>query len=439
VSNYASPAADAFYLNKGGGQFTRITEGAWVNDRSPGNPATWADYDNDGHVDLYVGNINTSAFLWKNDGQGGMTLVTGTVTSTLNSMDCSWADYDNDGDPDLFVSCDAAPNLLFENQGDGTFLRVLTGPPVDVIAHSLAVAWGDYDNDGHFDLFVATGYSSPEADLLYRNNGDRTFTRILNGSPVDDTVRSWGAAWGDYDNDGYLDLFVANQQGPNLLYHNERIGRFSQVFDGEVVSDAGHHGPGAWADFDNDGSLDLLVCHIDISGGGLPEPNSLYRNQGNSNAWIMVRLVGTVSNRAAIGAKVRVHATIWGKSVWQLRQISGGEGACQGDLRTHFGLGDATKVDTLRIEWPSGTVQELHNVPVKQILSITEPAKLVPVSSRGFQIRCWKGMQFEVQRTHDLLTWDSLGMVTNLTGTLTFQDTQGGPGTASCFYRVVSR
>ena len=110
-----------------------------------------------------------------------------------------------------------------------------------------------------------------------------------------------------------------------------------------------------------------------------------------------------------------------------------------GDLRAHFGLGDATQADVLRIEWPSGTVQELQNVPAKQILTITEPARLVPLGPREFQIRCWKGMRFEVEMSHNLQAWDSLGLVTNVTGTLTFQDTQGDPQTACCFYRVVSR
>ncbi len=102
----------------------------------------------------------------------------------------------------------------------------------------------------------------------------------------------------------------------------------------------------------------------------------------------------------------------------------------QSDLRTHFGLGDATNVTTLRIEWPSGIVQELSNIAANQILTITEPAQLVPLGPREFQIRCWKGMQFEVEKSSNLQTWDSLGVVTNETGTLIFQDTQGDPGTA---------
>jgi hypothetical protein len=161
--------------------------------------------------------------------------------------------------------------------------------------------------------------------------------------------------------------------------------------------------------------------------------------QRHLNPWSahLLKLVGTASNQSAIGAKVRAQATIWGQSVRQIREISGTP--FTGDLRVHFGLGDATNVTTLRVEWPSAIMQELTNVAANQILTITEPAQLVPVGPREFQIRCWKGMRFEVEKSHDLQNWDSLGMVTNETGTLTFQDTQGDPQATFCYYRVVSR
>jgi len=168
------------------------------------------------------------------------------------------------------------------------------------------------------------------------------------------------------------------------------------------------------------------------------QANSLYYNDGNTNGWIVLRLVGTVSNRSAIGARIRVRATVWAKEMWQLREISGGSGQCsQNDLRAHFGLGDATNVTTLRIEWPSGIVQGLSNIAANQNLAITEPAQLVPLGPREFQIRCWKGMRFVVEKSPDLRTWDSLGAVTNETGTLIFQDTQTEPEAACCYYRVV--
>lgn len=222
----------------------------------------------------------------------------------------------------------------------------------------------------------------------------------------------------------------------NYLYRNNRDGTFSRIrTDNPIVLDQTDGSAGVWADYDNDGFLDLFVGVIDNGLG-----DALYHNEGNDNAWLHVRPVGTVSNRSAIGAKVRIRATVWGQPIWQMREIATGDGFTgQSDLRAHFGLGDATNVTALRIEVPSGIVQEITNVPANQILTITEPARLVPLGPREFQIRCWKGMKFEVEKSHDLRTWDSLGTVTNAAGTLIFQDTQGGAQPAACFYRVVSR
>lgn len=169
------------------------------------------------------------------------------------------------------------------------------------------------------------------------------------------------------------------------------------------------------------------------------DPNLLYRNNGNANAWLLVRLIGTVSNRSAIGAKVRARATIGGKEFWQLREISGGSGYCsQNDLRAHFGLGDATQVDTLRIEWPSGIVQELRDVPVNRILTVIEPPQLVPQGAGAFQIQCWINQIFDVQASADLATWSDVATATNTTGALVFEDAASVQH-ESRYYRVVGK
>jgi hypothetical protein len=170
--------------------------------------------------------------------------------------------------------------------------------------------------------------------------------------------------------------------------------------------------------------------------------NLLYRNNGNSNAWLKVKLVGTVSNRSAIGAKVRVHATIGGKTFWQLREINTGDGFCANALDPHFGLGDATQVDTLRIEWPSGTVQEFHNVAVKQTLTIIEPPRLLAATTNGvpqFSVKGGRGFHYDIQTSTDLAAWSSLGTVTitNLSGIVQIIDTNV-MGAGQRFYRAVS-
>jgi hypothetical protein len=202
---------------------------------------------------------------------------------------------------------------------------------------------------------------------------------------------------------------------------------FTQVITGAIVNDGGNSYGIAWADHDNDGFLDLLVTTVG------DEYNELYRNQGNANAWLIVRPVGTASNRAAIGVKVRALARIDQREVWQMRQISGG---LADDLRAHFGLGDATKVDVLRIEWPSGIVQELKDVPANQILAVTEPPRLTPQDAGAFQVQCWINQSFDVEASTDLTGWSKVATVTNLTGTLVFDDAEAGQHD-SRYYRVV--
>ena len=226
-------------------------------------------------------------------------------------------------------------------------------------------------------------------DFLYHNNGDGTFTKITNSVAVSDDVSSWAAAWGDIDNDGFLDLFVANSGG---------------------------------------------------SGGA----NFLYHNNTNDNHWLKFRPIGTRSNRAAIGAKVRVHATINGQSVWQLREIPGGDGHMgQNSLHVHVGLGNATNADLVRIEGPSGTVQELTNVGSKQFLTVTEPPHLQAAGLQpdgGFQVLLTgaTGLQYDLQTSSDLAAWTFWQTVTNTSRTISITDSNV-PAFSQRFYRAVGR
>lgn len=244
---------------------------------------------------------------------------------------------------------------------DGTFARTITGDIVNDIADSIGCASGDFDNDGWLDLFVANGEASVQNNSLYRNNGDRTFTKVHAGSVVNDGGASSGCAWADYDNDGFLDLFVSNY-----------------FYD---------------------------------SAAAPPQRNFLYRNNGNSNSWVMFRLAGTVSNRSAIGAKVRVKARVRGENFWQLREISGGSGfGSQNDIRVHFGLGDATKAEVVRIEWPSGTLTELHDVEAKKFHTIDEPPRLAVAAAVAGQparitLRGGIGFTYALEASPDLSTW----------------------------------
>jgi hypothetical protein len=353
-----------------------------------------------------------------------------------------WADYDNDGFQDLLIVNNAAgaANLLYHNNRDGTFTRLLTGPIATDKGPESCVngAWGDYDNDGFLDLFVAT--TAEGSNRLYHNNGDGTFTKINSGPMLAHAagVDSTAGAWGDYDNDGHLDLFVSNSGGHNQLFHNNGDGTFTEILSGPPVEDGG---PGitclgtSWADYDNDGFLDLLVLNN--------LPSLLYHNDGNSNSWIEIKCVGTVSNRSAIGAKIRVRATIAGKSIWQMREISGARGYNTAPLVAHFGLGDATTLEVLRIEWPSGAVQEFHGVAARQILTVAEPSRLWAAMANGVPQIWLKGgrnLQYQIEASDDLAAWASIGTlsITNLDGTAMITDTNA-PAANRRFYRAALR
>jgi hypothetical protein len=438
------------YRNSGNGTFTRTTLGGIAPFGSASEGPSWADYDNDGLVDLFVARYG-SDWLFHNDGNGVFRSMINNLAGagTDDSYTAAWADYNKDGRPDLFVAVSSDPprNRLYLNIGGGAFAKITSGSIVSDSAHSYTGTWADYDNDGYPDLFVANG-GDLENNALYHNKGDGTFTKMTSdvvGSLVSDGSSNAGV-WGDYDNDGYLDLFVSNftrailnnfQGAKNFLYHNNGNGSFSRILTGSLVNDVAVPGSCAWGDYDNDGFLDLFVAN----GGHTPQNNALYRNNGNSNGWIKVKLTGTVSNRSAIGAKVRAKATIGGKTFWQLREINTGPGWNGSPLEAHIGLGDATIVQTLRIEWPSGTVQEFHDLTTKQLLPVTEPSRLTAQMANSdvqLVLNGGRGFKYGIEASTDLKIWSQITSltITNLNGTVAIEAaaTQG-----QTFYRAVWR
>jgi hypothetical protein len=447
------------YHNNGNGTFTRITIGSVVTDFANSGGGAWVDYDNDGFLDLFVPTIASStsvhSFLYRNNGDGTFSTITNStlVTDLGSFFGGAWGDYDNDGNLDLFVVGNSdfgfrQPNRLYHNNGDGTFTRVTTGSIATDVANSEVCTWGDYDNDGFLDLFV--GNSTGQKNFLYHNNGDSTFTRITNDIVANDAGKAFGCAWGDYDNDGWLDLYVGNEGNTgnvptvvNFLYHNNGDGTFTKVTTGSPVNEYSDSWGVTWADYDNDGFLDLFASRGDGRG------NYLYRNNGNSNNWLTVKLIGTVSNRSAIGAKVRAKATIGGVSRWQLRQITGGSDfSGHNELQANFGLEDATNVELLRIEWPSGIVQTLTNVAPKQILNVVEHQQPGAVTAPGFtsvsratngavylSVAGDAGLLYLFEGSTNLVNWSRLGVRTNATGAIQFTDLRA-TNYAKRFYRV---
>ncbi|MGH7450786.1 MAG: FG-GAP-like repeat-containing protein, partial [bacterium] len=234
--------------------------------------------------------------------------------------------------------------------------------------------WIDYDNDGDLDAYL-TNYGSSQttrglANNLYRNDKG-VFTRMTGaqvGSIVTDVDASLGQNWSDYDNDGDLDVLVTKENFfTSRYYRNNGDGTFAGVNMGDLTSGTIRHSGATAGDYDNDGDLDLYLT-------GALTAKALYRNDlTNGNSWINVRCAGMMSNRAAIGAKVRAKAIIGDKAVWQMREISS-QNSFNGHnmLNAHFGFGNATLIDSLKVEWPSGNVDFASNVPVNRFITITE-------------------------------------------------------------------
>lgn len=424
------------FLQQADGTFTRKSIGS-----NFGFGAAWADYDNDGFVDLLVGD-HSQNILWHNNGQGSLTALRNTPISTAagdGAGGITWVDYDNDGVLDLYI---AAPSFLYRNDGQGKLTPITTGQLVERGTMAGSANWGDYDNDGFLDVFVPrTSNDQAVPSFLFHNNGDGTFTQVEQSPFTDDLGQSLNGTWGDYDNDGWLDLFVtASDNSRNRLYHNNGDGTFTRVLEEPFTSDVASCTPGIWGDYDRDGFLDLFVSSFSNRAQTLPT-DLLYHNEGNGNTWLVVKCVGTQSNRSAIGAKVRVKATIKGKSFWQLREITTGDGWAGNPLEAHFGLGDAASAEVVRIQWPSGTVQELTNVAAKQYLTVTEPARFAVSSPQesGPQVslRGGRGLQYQLEASSDLTKWESLGTlsVTNLDGMVPIPDPNAA-GLNRRFYRA---
>jgi hypothetical protein len=361
------------YKNNGDGTFTRITQGDIVNESMASTTGSWADYDNDGDLDLFVGNyLGENNALYRNEGNGMFTKITegDIVDDGGGSFGCAWGDYDDDGYMDLFVAnWNIENNFLYRNNADGTFTKITNSVVVNDGGNSSAGSWGDYDNDGDIDLFV-TNYGPNENNFLYRNAGNGTFLKVNSGVIVNDIGKAQGSCWGDFNNDGYIDLFVTNggyqNSEVNILYQNLGSGTFIKITGEIVVNEVSESYGCSWGDYDNDGYIDLFVTN---GGYGNIQNNFLYKNNGNTNNWINIFLSGTLSNKFGIGAKVRLKAN----GIWQMREISTQTGlGSQNSINAEFGLGSAQIIDSIQVEWPSGTIQILENVSINNYLTIFE-------------------------------------------------------------------
>ena len=416
VTNFGQ---DVLYRNNGDGTFTDITAHAGISDAAWSSSACFLDYDSDGHLDLFVvsyldysldavylpcGENETRTYchpslfegapdkLYRNNGDGTFTDVSqeagvGNIGGMFHGkgLGVVSADFNNDGAPDLYVANDDTRNDFFYNNGDGTFseISLLAGCAYSfngVAQAGMGIAAGDYNGDGTLDIFVTN--LSYETNALYRNNGDGTFTDVIYEARLGKESYlyvGFGTGFLDADNDGWLDLFVANGHiidniaethdvltyaQPNQLFRNKGDGTFQEISEtaGPYFQRAQVSRGSIFGDYDNDGDVDILVTQ---SNGFA----TLLRNEnGNKQNWLRIKPVGTISNRDGIGARVLL--------TQQIRDVNPCASYLSShDARLHFGLGENTNVNRLEIRWPSGVVDVYENLPVNQEHVLTESSE----------------------------------------------------------------
>lgn len=422
-------SANRLFMNLGNGTFVDVATAVGLDDMTNTYCGSWADMDNDGDLDLVTPGSGTTR-LWRNNRQGGtdttFTSIEGSAgISTSGAQMTLWADYNNDGLVDLYSpisNSSSSPDALYRNNGDGTFTNMADSAGVN---HQLsgvleqAVHWGDYNKDRYPDLFIgnlqSTGPSyfhrnngngtfTEVASLLgfqgggrggqwvdynndrlwdfsqarylgatvttqiglFRNNGDGTFTNVATASGITDGLIIWSLTWADFDNNGFEDVFVSasGQSTTCQLYKNDGNGSFTNV-----TTQAGLSGLvmllAAWGDYNNDGNMDLFTAGAPSAG------NHLFKNNGDSTKrWLKIDLVGTRSSRSAIGAQIDVKAG----NLRMMREINTGIGwRPQNSLTAHFGLDTNRVVDSIVVRWPSGRTSLQRNVASNQKITITEP------------------------------------------------------------------
>lgn len=407
---------DHLFKNNGNGTFTDVTDKAGVSDPRWSTGASFVDYDRDGDLDLFVANYvdfdinNLPEFgqgqtcqyksipvqcgprglkgagdsLFRNNGNGTFTDVSKQAGVSdpdgFYGLGVMTSDFDDDGLIDIFVANDSTPNFHYRNNGDGTFKEIGFNAGTAVNENGseqgcMGVTAGDYDHDGKIDLFV-TNFAD-EYNTLYRNDGRNSFTDVSYAAKVAAVSLphvGWGTKFFDYDNDGWVDLFVANghvypqlpsYRQPRLLHRNNRDGTFTEVsaeFNAILTENRASRGV-AFGDLDNDGDVDLMITDLDGS------PQLLRNDNGNANNSILIKTVGAKSNRSGIGARVKVVSG----DLTQTDEVRSGDSyISQSDMRLHFGLEKRTKVDLIEVHWPSGTVDKISGVGVNRIITIKE-------------------------------------------------------------------
>jgi hypothetical protein len=398
------PVPPSLLRNNGDGTFTDVAKEAGLADPINSISAAWADFDNDGHLDLFVCSDRQPSRLYRNKADGTFEDVTARAGLPADMRVCkgvAWVDFDNDGYPDLFLNFFPDPETrtertarLFRNKRNGTFTEVTKSMGIDGPFMGFSCWAFDYDNDGWLDIFAAS-YDFTLADAirglqghphtrrtskLYRNRKGQWFDDVTKEVGLDQVYATMGSNFADFDNDGYLDIYLGTGSPdlamliPNRMFKNVAGKRFADI---TVSSGTGHLQKGhsvACGDWRRTGNIDIFHQMGGVTNGDKYH-NVLFQNPGQGNNWITLKLVGKQTNRAAIGARIKVVSG--GKEPLTIhRHVSSGSSFGANPLQQTIGLAKNERVDLLEITWPtSGTKQVFHDLAVNQAIEITEFAE----------------------------------------------------------------
>ncbi len=426
------------YLNDGNGSFTLLTNDPLVNDNASSDGASWADTDGQVGLEGFIANWHNQKNLYYRDtnGTGRINIINADPTNNFSYSETgAWGDVDRDGFVDLIVTNSAVNkrNDYFRNNGDGTFQRITNSPIYQAFTTSRGVNWVDVDNDGDQDVYITN--ENNEFNELYINDTS-SFVKNTTASIAQFSGTSMSSCWGDYDNDGDLDVFISNFNQDNRLYRNDGNLQFTWIRD-SVLEEGGYSFSANWGDVDNDGDLDLIVGNAFSPSAALRsffylnngngtftknttdtltqvlgwtfgnalgdydrdgdldllnancfsanESNRLFTNQSSQQSspknWIVFKCTGIQSNLSAIGARLTLIYYEGGKRIIQTREISSQSSYCgQNMLAVHFGLDTISSIDSLKIRWPNGLQEYYTGLQVNAYHTLTEGSGLTSIN-----------------------------------------------------------